>query len=88
MAGLVFIFGFWTLAGACQRHGAGGFVVLFTIIIFSLSHIRRLTYHSLHRAPLVGRPDFFLMLAGACQFGTARADLRLIAHPRSDVRGA
>ena len=64
MAGLVFIFGFWTLAGACQRHGAGGFVVLFTIIIFSLSHIRRLTYHSLHRAPLVGRPDFFD--AGGC----------------------
>ena len=64
MAGLVFIFGFWTLAGACQRHGAGGFVVLFTIIIFSLSHIRRLTCHSLHRAPLVGRPDFFG--AGGC----------------------
>jgi len=25
MAGLVFLLVFWMLAGACQRHGVGGF---------------------------------------------------------------
>jgi hypothetical protein len=25
MAGLVFLLVFWVLAGACQRHGVGGF---------------------------------------------------------------
>ena len=45
------------------------------------------TYHpskeasyALHRAPLVGRPFFFSVLAAACQFGTARAGLRLVHH--------
>ena len=28
-----FPFGFWVLAGACQRHGVGGFIVQFIIII-------------------------------------------------------
>ena len=27
MAGLVFLLVFWVLAGACQRHGVGGFIV-------------------------------------------------------------
>ena len=31
MAGLVLIFGFWVLAGACQRHGVGGFLVFSAI---------------------------------------------------------
>jgi len=26
MAGLVFLLVFWVLAGACQRHGEGGFL--------------------------------------------------------------
>ena len=37
MAGLVMclvsFLAFWVLAGACQRHGVGGFVVQFTIIV-------------------------------------------------------
>jgi len=27
MAGLVFLLVFWVLAGACQRHGVGGFLL-------------------------------------------------------------
>jgi len=27
MAGLVFLLGFWVLAGACQRHGVGRFLL-------------------------------------------------------------
>ena len=40
MAGLVFLLVFWALAGACQRHGVGGFIVQFIIIIESYTAIR------------------------------------------------
>ena len=33
MAGLVFLLVFWELAGACQRHGVGGVIVVQLIII-------------------------------------------------------
>ena len=33
MAGLVFLLVLWVLEGACQRHGVGGLLVQFIIII-------------------------------------------------------
>jgi len=34
MAGLVFLSVFWALAGDCQRHGVGGFIVQFSFFAY------------------------------------------------------
>ena len=41
MAGLVFLLVFWALAGACQRHGVGGFLLFNSSSIISFSVNRR-----------------------------------------------
>ena len=50
MAGLVFLLVFWVLAGACQRHGAGRFLVQLTITICTASTTTGAQlFHRIHR---------------------------------------
>ena len=47
MAGLVFILVLWVLAGACQRHGVGGFfkkVKFIIIIILSAQQLKLIKF--------------------------------------------
>ena len=48
MAGLVFLLGFWVLAGACQRSGVGGFLLCNTTTATRTSYASRFALY-LHR---------------------------------------
>ena len=84
MAGLVFLLVFWVLAGACQRHGVGG---------CSLRNTTTTKWGwGCARAPstcdssMAGCPPPPPVLAGACQFGTAWAGLRLNSFIQMGIR--
>ena len=56
MAGLVFLLVFWVLAGACQRHGVGEFIVPF---LFLPPYTRSPAIPSTARSIMVGYFDYF-----------------------------
>ena len=75
MAGLVFLLVFWVLAGACQRHGVGGFLLCNTTTTRAPG--QQAHGRTLHRAPvgrwpgtpgswLAGHFFWVLVWTGAC----------------------
>ena len=85
MAGLVFLLVFWMLAGACQRHGVGGFLLCntTTTIYAKPNHNTRTTrgmaFFSTKRNQAASRrrvapSNFFKEQVASCSLATRQAD--------------